>query len=248
MPITDSTATLTTAWTERSTVDFLSGTLATITEMITEVEDKLKRGTLSASTSPTSTAVQKWLIRAKEELMQTKSYTFSRRYAYATLDSGDHIIALPPDYNGGHVRVKDQTNDFMLVMVSPFDFDLKYPDISKESNDEPDFCCIKNMEMWIAPPVSGSTELELEYERSGSDNTTTDFSFLPEIERFRCCDYAIYESCESLENWEKAKWYRTKWEAGMVLSNKADTRRKWKNMGFQAKSDFQARALRLYQQ
>jgi len=246
MAITDSTTSIDTAWTEQNIVAFAQGTLADSSAMITEVERKLKRGTLDATTSPTLSAVTDWLVRGKEELMQTKSYSFSRRYAYASLDAGSYRVSLPPDYNGGRISVRDQTNDFTLRVLPEHLYDLKYPDPDEESTNEPVYCCVKNMELWLAPPASACT-LELEYDRSGDDTTPTDFSFLPEIERWRVCDYAIYEACESLEDWEKAKWYRSKWDAGLASSRKADARRRWKRMGFRAIGIFEESAARNYQ-
>jgi len=246
MSITDDSTGLDQAWTEKEVVAFTVGTLAGITEMVTEVESKLKRGTLTANTSPKLADVQRWLIRAKEELMQVKSFSFARRYAYASLTAGNYRVALPPDYNGGHVRVKDQTNDYQLRILPAHLYDLKYPDPDEESNNEPVFACIKNMELWIAPPATACT-LELDYDRSGDDNTATDFSYLPEIERFRCCDYACFEASESLEAWKKAQWYKAKWNDGLGRSRKADARRKWKNMGFRAISIFGEAAARSFQ-
>lgn len=246
MSITDATTNVSTTWTEYATVAFTAGTLSTITDMVTEVESKLKRGTLSTSTSPTLASVQRWLVRAKEELMAVKSFTFSRRFAYASLTAGDYRIALPPDFAGGSVRVKDLTNDCSLVFWPSGQYDTKFPDPSAETSDEPQICTIKNMELWLFPPATACT-IELEYERSGDDNTTTDFSYLPEIERFRCCDYALYESCESLEDWEKAKWYLEKWGMGIERSRKANSRRKWKEMGFRAISNLEHYKARQYQ-
>lgn len=234
MAITDSTTTLDTAWSEFTTVAFTAGTIADSDGMLTDVESKLKRGTLSTTSSPTKASVQRWLVRAKEELMQIKSFTFARRYAYADLTTGDYRVSLPPDFAGGSWSVKDQTNDFTLIKWSPGAFDIKYPDVDEESNSDPRICCVKNMELWLIPPVDTTTRLELEYDRSGDDNTALDFSFLPEIERFRCCDYAMAEACESLEDWEKAKWYKQKWMEGLMRSVKANARKKWSNLGFRA--------------
>ena len=227
---------LATTWTEHSVVAFTAGTVADVDGMVTDVESKLKRGTLSTSSSPTLASVQRWLVRAKEELMQVKSFTFARRYAYADPVAGDYRISLPPDFAGGSWSIKDQTNDFTLIRWPAHAFDLKYPDVDEESNGEPRVCCIKNMELWLCPPVNATTRLELEYDRSGDDNTPTDFSFLPEIERFRCCDYAMYEACESLEDWERAKWYKQKWMEGLMRSVKANARKRWSDIGFKAMS------------
>ena len=246
MSITDDSTGLDLAYTEHPVVAFTAGTLSNIAAMVGEVESKLKRGTLSASTSPKLADVQRWLVRAKEELMQVKSFSFARRYAYATVTAGSYRLALPPDYNGGHVRVKDQTNDRTLKIVPAHLYDLKFPNPDAESTAKPVIACIKNMELWLAPPASACT-IELDYDRSAADNTPTDFSFLPEVERFRCSDYAIAEAAESLEDWEKANWYRRKWQVGLQTSRKADARRKWKNMGFRAISVFEEAATRVYQ-
>jgi len=322
MAFTDDTTGLSTTWTEQTVVAFNYGMLQTQSDMIGEVQDKLKRGTLSATSSPTLNSVKRWLTRAKQELMQTKSYSFARRYAYATLAAGDYRISLPPDYNGGDIRVRDQTNDRTLKVWPAHIYDKMFPDPDAESNDEIEVCCIKNMELWLAPPTSGTPIIEISYDRSGQDTanilkyetqtgdytlglTVTggtseatgviiydtdsgtsgtlylkhvtgtfadtealtdsgsgaavvdgtltkgkieDFLFLPEMERFRCCDYAIYEACESLEDWEKAKWYRTKWDAGSFSSKKADARRKWKEMGYRVIDVFQEQNARQNQQ
>jgi hypothetical protein len=96
------------------------------------------------------------------------------------------------------------------------------------------------MEIWIAPPADG-VALELEYGRSGSDATPTDFSWLPEIERFRCCDFAISEAFESLHQYQVADRFATKWGAGLRNSVKADGKKKWAGMGFRCRSVFQAK-------
>lgn len=246
MSITDDTTGLDTTYTEHTVVAFTAGTLPGLNEMVVEVESKLKRGTLSASTSPKLTDVQRWLVRAKEELMQTKSYSFARRYAYASLTAGDYRVSLPPDYNGGSVKVKDQSNNYTLRVIPAHLYDLKYPNPDSDSNHEPLFACIKNMELWVYPPATACT-LELDYDRSGDDNIPTDFSFLPEIERFRCCDYACFEACESLEHWDKAKWYKGKWNDGLGRSRRADAKRKWKEIGYRAIGVFEEAAARSFQ-
>ena len=247
MAITDSTTTLDTTWAEDSFVAFTAGTLPTYAEMVTEVQDKLKRGTLSTTTSPTSTAVHRWLVRAKEELLQVRPFAFSRRFAYADPTVGEYRISLPPDFAGGNWRIRDQTNDKNLVRWPAHLFDLKFPDMDAEANGAPVIACVKNMELWLCPPVDGTTRLELEYDRSGDDNTALDVSFLPEIERFRCCDYALYEAFESLHDFEKATWYKNKWGEGLGRSQKADSRKKWADMGYQAISIFQQETARDHQ-
>lgn len=247
MPITDNTTDLNTTWTEYEVVGYTAGSIPDLDAAVGEVESKLKRGTLSATTAPTLASVRRWIARAKQELIQTKAYTFARRYVYAQIQSGDYRIGLPPDYNGGEIQVKDQDNDRALKLWDADKFDLKYPDVSEESNNEPRVFCIKNKELWFSPPSNGDVKLEIDYDRSGDDNNPEDLSFLPEVERFRCCDYAIYEACESLDDWKKAGWYKQKWLEGLGRSVKSNARRRWAQMGYRAISIFEEAGARDYQ-
>jgi hypothetical protein len=236
MSIVDSTTTLDTAWTEQSTVAFTAGTLASITECTTEVGTKLKRGTISATTTPTETQVQQWLIRAKQELSEIKNFTWRRRFATASTVSTTFRYALPPDYNGGEVSLRD-TGNTRTIIIWPRDwFETKYPDPSNESAGEPQVACIKGLELWLCPPPDGIYTLELEYDRSGDDNTASDMSWLPEIERFRCCDYAVSEAFESLHQWQESQLFRQKWHEGLMKARRADGKRKWKSMNYAASS------------
>ena len=226
MSITDSTTTLDTAWTEQSVVAFSSGVLSTIATCVSEVGSKLKRGTLSASTSPTLTQVQNWLKRAKLELMEFKDYTFARKYAYVDMVAGQYRYSLPDDFNGGNVRLRDTTNDRTIQIWIPEWFDKKYPDVSEFSSNLVEVACIKNMELWVYPPPSGSDRFELEYSRSGAETTADDFSFIPELERFRCCDFALSHAFESLHMFDVADRFKQYWDIGLAKSVKADNRRK----------------------
>ena len=78
MAITDATTSLSTTWTEYATVDFKAGTLADIDNCVTEVESKLNRGTISATSKPTETEVKRWLIKSKQRLAARKGYTWKR--------------------------------------------------------------------------------------------------------------------------------------------------------------------------
>jgi hypothetical protein len=239
MTITDSSTELSTTWTENTYVAFTAGTLATVADCLTEVQSKLKRGTLSTTTSPTTTEVYRWLIRAKQELAEVKGFTWRRRYAYCSTVASTYRYALPPDFNGGNVRIKDTTNDRFIELYDPHYFDSVYPDMSSESNDEPLYGCVKNMELWLAPPPSGVFTLEIEYDRSGDDNdvsSSADFSWLPEIERFRCCDFAVGEAFESLHMWEVSDRFKAKWGVGIGKAIRADGKRKWKSMNYRARS------------
>lgn len=227
MGITDSGTPITTAWTEQTTAAFTTGVLSTITTCVTEVEAKLKRGTLSATTAPTLTQVNNWLKRAKLELMEDRSYTFTRKYAYADLTAGTYRYSLPPDFNGGEVKVRDITNNAAIPVWLPAHFDTSYPDPSEETNGPVSIACIKNMELWVVPPPSSSDRIELEYSRSGGETTADDFSYLPELERFRCCDFALSHAFESLHQYDVADRFRQYWELGLQKARQADGRRKW---------------------
>jgi len=247
MTITDSSSSLDLAYTEQSIVAFTAGVLTTQATCVSEVESKIQRGTLSTTTKPTATQVQQWLKRAKMELAEVKSFTFNRKYATATTTAGTYRYALPDDYNGGLTGLKDTTNDRPIHIWQEHWFDKKYPDPSAENNNKPAIACVKNMELWLIPPPDGSYTLELDYDRSGAETTSDDFAWLPELERFRCCDFAIAESYEALGNFQVANIFRAKWNQGIVKAIKADGNRKWKRGGYQAISTFQARAMSGYQ-
>jgi hypothetical protein len=240
MSITDATTSLVTAWTEQSIVPFTAGTLASVTECITEVESKLKRGTLGTSTTPSTTEVTRWLIRAKQELAEIKQFIWKRRYATATGVAGQYRYGLPPDYSGGELSIRDTTNDNPIRLVPNHLFNQYFPDMSEESNDEPTFATIKGNEIWFGPPLAGGEVLELEYQRSGDDNTPSDFSWLPEIERFRCCDFATAEAFRSLHQWEAAGVYDARWNQGLNKAIRADGKKKWLAMGYRCHSIFEA--------
>jgi len=230
MAITDSTTTLDTSWSEQSIVTFTTGVLTDEDACVSEVESKLKRGTLSASSTPTLTQVKNWLARGKMELAEIKDYSFNRKFAQASLTSGDYRISLPPDYNGGVMIVRDTTNDRPITVFDSTSFDRMYPDPSAEDSDEPLVATIKNMELWLSPPANGTTVIEIEYDRSGAATTESDFSWLPELERFRCCDFAVAMAFESLHQFDLADRYLNRFSVDLTKSVKADGRRKWKRM------------------
>jgi len=321
MSIIDDTTGLATTWTEQEVVAYNHGVIETLADLVAEVESKIARGTLSSTSSPTLNSVKRWLVRAKQELMQTKSFTFLRRFIQTTLTAGDYRIALPPDYGGGTLIIKDLTENKELKIWARDKYDLKYPDMSEESSGNPVIACVKNLELWLGPPANGGEVIRLEYDRSGQDtanqlaydgqtgnfaqglvitggtsgatatisydddsgtegtlylkhvvgtfadnetitDTATgsaivkgtltvgkieDFTYLPEIERFRCCDFATAEAFEALGLWEQSGWYRQKWNTSIQLSRKADARRQWTNKGGQAISVFEEVAARDYQ-
>lgn len=234
MTITDVSTALDTAYTEQSIVAFTAGVLSNIAACVSEVEAKIQRGTLGAATTPTSTQVQNWLKRAKMEIAETRGYTWKRKYAYCSTVAGTYRYSLPPDYNGGYTSLRDTTNDRPIQLWDRHWYDTKFPDPSAEDNDEPQFACIKNMELWLIPPPNGAYTLEIEYDRSGAETTADDFNWLPEMERYRCCDFAISEAFEALHQWDAAKWHRDKWGQGLRKAQIADGKRRWRTMRFQA--------------
>lgn len=245
MSITDSTTTLDTAWTEGSFVEFTTGVLSTLATCVTEVESKIQRGTLSTSTIPTLANVQNWLRRAKLELMAVRSFTYARKYASATLTAGDYRVGLPEDYNG-NLTLRDTLNDRYIEVVGNDYFDKKYPDLSAESQNEPLVATVKNMELWLSPPVSSAVTLEIDYDRSGAESTADSFAWMPELDRFLCCDFAIAESFDSIHMWGEGDRYRQKWHAGIGLLVRADGKRKWKHRQ-SAISVFQEHTLKSFQ-
>jgi len=240
MAITDAGTNLTQTWTEQPTVTFTAGTLADMTACQTEVQTNIQRGTLSGSTTPTSTQVETWLIRAKQELCERFGFTFKRRYATASISVDAWRIALPPDYDGGEVRMRDTTNDDWMHYIDPLLFDAKYPNPSSESKRTPGdaYFTIKNMEVWLSHPCDGTTTLEIEYERSADDNTANDVSYLPQLMRFKIVDYATYRAFLVLQQFTAAQMYRGEWEAGMVHTKKADGRKRWAAGGFRCHNWF----------
>jgi len=189
--------------------------------------------------------VQNWLRRAKLELAESKDYSFTRKYVSATLSAGDYRVGLPADYNGRAI-LRDTTNNNFVPIVGRNIFDARYPDLSEITQGDPEGATVKNMELWIAPPVDSSTVLELDYQRSGAETTADDFSWLPEIERFRCTDFAKAEAFDSMHMFDVADRYRQKWAAGMGKSVRADGRRKWRRRT-SCLSVFQEYAMHNYQ-
>lgn len=238
MSITTATTSIDLAWQEIDVVSFTAGTLASITEMTTEIQAKLQRGTLSATTRPTSTQVQQWCTRGKEMLCERFGFTWARRYAYASLTASSYRFALPADYAGGPLRVRDITNENWMTKIGNLAFDSNYPSISDRGATLPStgYFTIKDRELWLSNPASGTTTIELEYQRSGDDGTATDMDFLPEMARWKVVDYALSEAFEALHQWESAKYYRNKWEYEVGVTKKADARKKWTAMGFRAQN------------
>lgn len=247
MGITDSTTSISTSWIEQSVVGFTEGDLTDLSACVSEVGRKLKRGTLSSSTTPSDSDVKRWLRRAKMELAELKGFTWSRKYAYVDLAADDYRVALPPDFNGGNVRLKDQTNDRYLEYWPPSYFDMKFPDVDEENSGSAKVFTIKNMELWLAPPVDSADRFEIEYDRSGAETTADDFDWLPEIERWRCVDRATAEAFESLHMFDIADRYFQKWGNDLAEARRADGKRKWKSMNYSCLDVFQAARLKTWQ-
>jgi len=166
-------------------------------------------------------------------------FTWQRRFAYAACVAGTFKYALPPDYNGGEVTLRNTTDDFKLKFIDHFRYDLLYPDPSAETNNHPTVFTIKNNELWLCPPPNGTDQLELEYGRSGDDNTPTDVSYLPQIMRFKICDFAVFQSFRMLHMWQEAGLYRQDWMDGLLKAKRADGKKKWASVEYQALSCFQ---------
>ena len=240
MSLTVASAALDTAWAEFGAVGLTAGTLGDVSACIDHVGVKLNRGAITATTTPSDAQINEWLIRAKQELAETRRFTFKRRYVTTTLTAGTYRYALPPDYAGGEISLRDMTNDRKIGVTSNHQFDVLYPDpsaIAKSGGST--IATIKNNELWLMPPPSTDV-VELSYLRSGDDITAADFSWLPEIERFRCCDFAIAESFMALDQFDKAQFYVGRWERGLQKAGKSDGRKRWASMGYRARSLFQA--------
>jgi len=240
MSLTVASAALDFAWTEFGAVEYTAGTLNTLSACIDHVGGKLNRNTpLSASTVPTDTQVSEWLIRAKEELQEARQFTWGKRYVTATLTVGTYRYALPPDFSGD-ASFRDMTDDRKIGLVSPHQFDVLFPDVTESDNGTILVGCIRGREVWFGPSPDSANVIELHYQRSGEDITATDFSWLPELSRFMICDFAIAEAFEALHQWGEADRFRMKWEISLKKTSIADGRKKWSEMGFRARSVFQA--------
>ena len=239
MSITGAGSNLDTAYTEQTTVAFTAGKLGTITNCTSEVESKLKRGTLSTTSVPTLADVQRWITRKKQELSEIKNFTWRRRYAYADTVAGQYRYALPPDFAGGWCTLTDTTNGRAVTLWEPVKFEKRFASLSTDTSSDDFIGTIKDRELWLSPPPQAVYRLELQYDRSGDDETTNDVSWLPEVERFRICDGAVAEAFASLHMWNEARYYEGKWNQGIANAIRADGKKKWNGMNFQAQSIFQ---------
>jgi hypothetical protein len=239
MSIDVASAVLSTNWAELSVVSLPQGTLSNEASLVVEVAVKLKRdGTLSATTTPTDTQVKNWLRRARLEIAEVKNFDWKRRYVTTTLTAGTWRYALPFDFAGGYVKLRDLTDDKIVPIISKHQFDTLYPDPASENQGTIMCACVRNKELWLGPPPAANI-IELEYDRSAED-ATDDYSYLPEVDKWRCIDFAVAEGFSSLHELDKATFYYQKWSQGIGKAITADGKRKWATMGFRCRSVFQA--------
>jgi hypothetical protein len=231
-------ANLSTTWTARDYgVAFNQGTLANQAAILGQVEDNLHRGTLSASTSPTNTQVNNWIVRAKQELLERFGFTWRRAYAYASLAAGTAQYGLPTDFigGGGETRLRNTTDDAIITYVDNVTFDYEFPDPLGTNNASPEYYTIKDRELWLSSPSDGTYTVELEYNRSGDDSTASDISYIPEVFRFKLADRVTFLAFRFLQMWEAAAMYKVDWEEGVERGKKQDARGKWAAMGYMMK-------------
>jgi len=240
MSLTVASAALDTAWLEFGTVSVTSSVLINMSAMCDQVEAKLNRGTLSATSKPNLRSVFDWLTRGKEELIETKHFTFRRRFVTTTLTAGTHRYALPPDYSGLNGKLRDIDNDKVIPIVDGNQFDSLYPDVGGESSGVPCIATVRNLELWLGPSPGGAYVVELSYDRSGDDIDSDDVAWLPEIERFRICDFALGEAFASLEQMDMAQFYFARFNRGLAKAGRSDGKRKWSQINYRARSLFQA--------
>jgi len=227
---------LTTTWTAQDAVAFTAGTLGTIADCQTQVENNINRGTLSATTTPSTTEVQNWLIRGKQELQDSYGFSWRRAFKYADTVAGTYRYALPVDFGGGGTVLRDLTQNKRLDFMDATTFDTAYPDVAGSSNSTPVYYTIKDRELWIQTPADAVYRLELEYQRTGDDSTATDISYLPELMRFRVCDYATSKAFMRLQEWNAAGAYKSEWEYGKAQSKRGDGKKKWAAMNYMARN------------
>lgn len=216
-------------------MSFNAGTLPDMDACVDQVQDNINRGVLSESTRPKLSQVQSWLVRAKQELCEEHGFTWRWVYAYMDTGSGQYRYSLLPDFGGGGHIIRDITQDERLAYIDPVAYDTLFPDPANDTNIAPEYYTIKGDELWLSQPAGGTYRLELEYERTGDDTSTTDVTYLPELMRFRMCDYATYKGFIVLEMWEAASAYKAEWSGGKMKSKKRGTKDKWKQMGYKVR-------------
>jgi len=214
---------------------FNAGTLSDIDDCTDHVQNNLNRGTLGATSKPTLSEVQGWLARAKQELMESYGYTWKRVFAYVDTITSTYRYNLPADFGEGGYVLRDLNQNLRLSAIDPVSFDSLFPDVAGDSSSYPTYYTIKDRELWLSQPASGAYRLELEYDRTGDDVSPNTVSYLPELMRFRICDYATYRAFISLEMWGAAQAYKGEWDSGTFQSKKRDTRKRWAALGYKAR-------------
>ena len=226
---------LSTTWTQQTNVYFNQGTLANIAACVTQVENNLRRGTLSSSTAPTDTEVENWLQRGRKEASESFGFTWRRHFAYADTVASTYRYALPKDYAGGDTIVRDLTqNKILSGPTNNVAMSGNYPDPGNADNVVPAYYSIKGRELWLQAPANGTYRLEVEYTSSGDEATASDFSYIPQLIRFRICDFATYRAFMSLQQWDAAQMYKGEWVSGIQQSKGDDSRQKWHATGYRA--------------
>ena len=219
-------------------MSFNAGTLSNIDACVTEVQSNLNRGALSESSKPKLTQVKNWLIRAKQELAEQHGFEWKRVFSYMDTAASEYRYILPPDFGEGGQVIKDITQDIPLVYIDQVAFDYLFVDPAGDSTAPPTYYTIKSHELWLSQPASGAFRLEMQYDRTGADVSTDDVSYLPELMRFRMCDYATYRAFITLENWNAAQTYKEEWRVSSVTSKRRDMKNKWKSQGYRVRSWF----------
>lgn len=222
---------LSTTWTQNDAVAFNTGVLSDISACVSQVEQNLMRGSLSSSSVPTDSQVQDWLIIGKQELCSKHGFSWKRRYVYADTVAGTWRYAMPADYAGGVIVIRNLTTDEVLDFYPNAEFDI-FVDPAGQDQAEPTECTIKDRELWLSAPADGVYRLEMEYPRTGADDTATDISYLPELFRYRICDYATYRAFIMLQQWTAAQAYKSEWQQGVTEDQASDNKKKWAQMGY----------------
>jgi hypothetical protein len=177
------------------------------------------------------------LVRGKQVLAEKYGFVWRRKYSYASTASGTWQYALPADYGGGATVLREITNaDARLDFYDPTSFDTMYSDPAGTANAIPKIYTIKDRELQLHAPADGTYVLELEYARTGDDSTVTDISWLPEIARFKICDYALYRSFVLLQQWDAANIYKGEWMEDVADAKQSSARQKWSQMNYRARN------------
>jgi hypothetical protein len=89
------------------------------------------------------------------------------------------------------------------------------------------------MELWFSCPLDAAYKYELDYARTGDDQTATDMSYLPEMQRFGCCDWATYRAFTMLKEFDSAQVYKGDWGESIAEAKRSDAKHRWASQRFQ---------------